>query len=181
MELEWWMKSPSPFTIAIWLILAAWLMPKLLQKIKYPRLKYLKAFADSVAIIGFITLIGDLLWCLTCLARFGTSFPFYPDVYQLILCAVRDFVGIIFCFMLIQPLLNVKFLTFNNTFFKAILYNQIFFIAWFTIAPNPGFIDWNFAIRNDYALNIVVSDFLTSHVLGRICLFFMLYNFVSDK
>jgi hypothetical protein len=119
------------------------------------------------------------MWTTTCLIRFGPEYPFYPDVYQLILCIGRDIVGILFCYILIKPLFEKQFLRFNSAFFKAIMYGEAFFLVWFMFAPTPGFADWNFAIRNNYPQAIIINDFLTSHVLGRIFLLTMLYNLID--
>lgn len=175
-ELEWWMKSPSPWTLCLWLVFAVWITRKLLLTVKYRRLKKLNAFTDSLFIVGFVTLIGDVIWTTTCLFRFGWFFSFYPDVYQLILCIARDAVGIIFCYILLQPLFKFEVLSFNSTFLKAVLCNVIFMVVWFAAAPSPAFIDWNYAIRFDYPSNLVLADFLMSHVLGRVMLFTMLFN-----
>jgi hypothetical protein len=159
--------------------MATWVSSKLLKKVEYRRWRKLNAFTDSLFVVAFLVVICDLFWVIGSLLRFGSEYPFYPDVFQLLLCIGRDAVAIIFCFILIKPLINQKIVTFNEATFQSLVVIIIFFIAWFVTAPTPGYVCWNFAIKNDYPQSIIVNDFLMSHVIGRILFFFLLYNFVE--
>jgi len=179
MEVPWYAKSPSPFTLIVWLIFAVWLTFKIRKKVVYRKWQFLNAFTDALFVVGLVTSITDFMWVIACLIRFGRYYPFFPDVFQLLLCLGRDAVAAIFCFLLIKHLFDMKFLSFNRRFVLALMLNAIFFGIWFGIAETPALTDWTYAIRHDYSLETIVISFLLSHVIGRIILFIILYNIIK--
>jgi len=175
-ELEWWMKSPSPFTLIIWLLFTLWITHKIIKKVKYRRWQLLNAFTDGLFTVGLVVLVGDFMWVAACLLRFGMEYPFYPDVFQLLLCLARDAVGAVFCFLLVKHLFDNGFLRFDGHFILATMLNASFLALWFISADSPAWTDWTYALRYNFPLEVVVRSFVLSHVVGRIFLFIMLYS-----
>ncbi len=177
-DLPWWALSPSPFTIAFWLVLAVWATRRILVHMKYRRLKHLMAFTDALFIIGFVVLTTDLMWCVACLLKFGPGYP-WADVFQLFLCALRDIAATAFCYLLIKSHFDLGFISFNSKTVLSYCVNAIFLSLWFLAAPTPAFTDWTFAIRHDYPMGVVLSSFLFSHVVGKIIVAVLFYSLWS--
>ena len=177
-EIPWFMKSPSPWTLAIWLILAVWASRILAKRIPYRRrrLVWLLAFVDSALILGFLVLLTDLFWCVACGLRFGSDFPFYPDVYGLILSAARDGVGMIFLGLFIRDNFKQQIVRLSRLTYLALAAYVFFLVAWFSLAPDPSFVDWNYAFKYGYPAARVLQDFLVSHVLGRSFIVILFYS-----
>jgi len=175
-EVPWYAKSPSPFTFAWWLVFAVWLTFKIKKRIVYRKWQTLNAFTDALFVVGLVTLIADFMWVAACLLRFGMEYPFYPDVFQLLLCLARDAVGAVFCFLLVKHLFDNGFLRFDGHFVLAAITNASFLALWFLAADSPAWTDWTYALRYDFPLEVVVRSFVLSHVIGRIFLFVMLYS-----
>lgn len=178
LELPWYMKSPSPWTLAIWLILTIWGSRILVKQIHYrrPRLAWLLAFVDSALILGFLVLITDLLWCVACGLRFGPYFPFYPDVYGLILAAARDVAGLVFLGLMVWDNFKQRILAFSTLSYLSLAGYVVFLACWFCLAPDPSFTDWTFAFKYGYPATRVLQDFLISHVLGRLFIVVLFYS-----
>lgn len=177
-EIPWFMKSPSPWTLAIWLILAVWGSRILAKRVPYrrPRLVWLLAFVDSALILGFLVLLTDLFWCVACGLRFGSYFPFYPDVYGLILSAARDGVGMIFLGLFVWDNFRQQIVRFSALTYAVLAGYVLFLAAWFGLAPDPSFVDWNYAFKYGYPAARVLQDFLVSHVLGRCFIVVLFYS-----
>ena len=177
-EIPWFMKSPSPWTLAIWLILAVWASRILAKRIPYRRrrLVWLLAFVDSALILGFLVLLTDLFWCVACGVRFGSYFPFYPDVYGLILSAARDGVGMIFLGLFVWDNFRQQIVRFSALTYAVLAGYVLFLAAWFGLAPDPSFVDWNYAFKYGYPAARVLQDFLVSHVVGRSFIVVLFYS-----
>lgn len=163
--LPWWALSPSPFSILFYLILIAFTMRKLLQRINYKRLKYLVAFTDAFFTVGFMVVFLDLIWVIACALRFGSAYP--NSLFQLAMSAGRNIVGLILCYLLIgrhfqNGLIHIK----DSTIFLFYV-NVIFLAVWFSLSASPAWTDWTFAIRHDYPASTVMTSFFISHVVGK--------------
>jgi hypothetical protein len=169
-DLPWYVKSPSPWTLIIWGVLAVWGATVLLKRVNYRRLPWLFALTDSIFVLVFYVLISDLLWVVACGLRFAWFFPFFPDVWGLILAGARDVAGLVFVWLIIQGLLIQGVVRFNRLTWWTLFFYGLFLVAWFSLAPDMSFVDWNYAIKYGYPAARVVQDFLISHVLGRIFL-----------
>jgi hypothetical protein len=177
-EIPWFMKSPSPWTLIIWGILAVWASRILVKRVSYrrARLAWLLAFVDSALILGFLVLVTDLFWCVACGLRFGLYFPFYPDVYGLILSAARDAAGMIFLGLLVWDNFRQKIVSFSRLTYLVLIGYVFFLAAWFGLAPDPSFVDWNYAFKYGYPAVRILQDFLISHVVGRSFIVVLFYS-----
>jgi len=177
-EIPWFMKSPSPWTLIMWLILAIWASRILINRVNYrrPRLAWLLAFVDSALILGFLVLLTDLFWCVACGLRFGADFPFYPDVYGLILSAARDGVGMVFLGLFVWDNFKQQIIGFSKLTYAALAGYALFLAAWFCLAPDLSFVDWNYAFKYGYPSARVLQDFLVSHVLSRSFIVVLYYS-----
>ncbi|MHA1829067.1 MAG: hypothetical protein ACTSX6_10530 [Candidatus Heimdallarchaeaceae archaeon] len=158
MEIPWYAQSPSPFSIA-WYCL-------------YGYVAHRNGFSwrDSVWLVGFVVLSGDLIWVAASGLRFGW---FYPDsVPQLILCAARDFAGMLFCLIMLKT--PIKF---NDLTVLGYITNIVFMLIWFLLAPSPAYTDWTYAIKHNYPLPTIITAFIFSHIIGRIILLCIVKSF----
>lgn len=162
-SLEWYMYSPSPFTLAYWIILTLVGYYKLRGRVKYKR--WINCMSDSAFILGFTVLIGDLVWCFCCLFKFGVLFP--ADVPSLIVCLVRDMLLILFSYSMIHEYFNWKIIGLQQKFVNAFFWNLLFMVLWFGSAPSPAYTDWTFAYRYGLPLTLVNFSFVMSHVIGK--------------
>lgn len=164
-EIPWWALSPSPFTLAFWLVLTAYGMKQLLRKVEYKRWRYYHAFGEASSTVGFIVLLLDLCWVVVCALRFGSMFP--NSMMQLALAGLRDLVGVIFCYLLIGNYFKTNVLHFKTSTILLVLVNWLFLAVWFIFAPSPAYTDWTFAIKHGYSVGVVALSFLVSHVVGK--------------
>jgi len=166
MGVPWFALSPSPFSIIFYLILTIWGAKQLLKRTEYKRWKRLNAFTDSLFILGFIVLLGDLTWVIFCGLRFGWAYP--SSVLQVLFSGGRDVAGITFCFLLIGSHFKNGILTFGNKTWWLLIWNALFIFVWFLLAPSPAWTDWTFAIRHGFPLETVLTSFFISHVIGKL-------------
>lgn len=166
---DWWWKSPSMWTFVFWAVLAYWGGKQLRKRVKYRRFERLNSFTDGLFILGFMVLTCDLMWVLVCLSRFGALYISINmhSVWQMILVAFRDLVGILFCFLLIGNYFLKGIVKINKHTIIMYLVNLAFLLAWFYLAPSPAWTDWTYAIRYDYPFIIVLESFVVSHVVGK--------------
>lgn len=163
--LPWFAFSPSPFTVAYWLLLAGWAATFKLKYIPYKRFTRLAKLTDGLFIVGLVVLSNDIVWVVGSLLKWGGLYP--ESVFQLYLCIGRNIAGVVLCVLAVWPYLKIRLIRF--TFITAALYlvNVAFMTVWFWLAPSPAFTDWTFAIRHNYSFNVVFSGFLVSHILGK--------------
>lgn len=164
-EVPWFALSPSPFTIAFYLILTVYGMKQLLKRVEYKRLSHLLAFTDAIFILGLIVLTTDTLWIIASGLRFGWLYP--DSVLQLVFSIGRNIAGITLCYFLVGNYFKKEILQFSEATWTMLFVNAFFMLGWFLIAQNPSFTDWTFAIRYDYPLSQVIGSFLVSHVIGK--------------
>ena len=131
----------------------------------YKRWRHVNAFTDAIFLVGIITLSTDLMWVIACALRFGMMFP--DSLLQLVFCALRDMVGMIFCYLLIGNYFKNKIVNFNHKTWLGYLLNLTFLIIWFILAPNPAWTDWTYAIKNNYSFTIILTSFIISHIIGK--------------
>lgn len=122
-------------------------------------------FMDATMVAGIVVLTSDLLWVLACGLRFGLYFP--DSVQQLVFCALRDFMGVVFCLVQVPHLIEKDVFSLFNMKGLWIL-NVVFFIVWFGLAPDPSWTDWSYALRHDYGWTRAWSAFALSHIMGRV-------------
>jgi len=164
MALPWWTLSPSPWTIAVYTILALYAARKLYRVYghNYKRLKRLAAFTDATFMLGFVVLTLDTFWLACSGLRFGWTYP--SSVLQLLACLFRNFGIVALCYIFVKDYLVDR--ATSKTFYLFAV-NMVFMVIWFVLAPSPAYTDWTFALRNGYSLATVVLSFFISHVLGK--------------
>ena len=143
-------------------------MNKLQNKVEYKRWKHLNAFADTFFILGFTVLIGDLMWVTGSGLRFAWYYPFYPDVWQVILCALRDAVGIAFCFILIRPFFKQNLIHIGKSTVIALCGFAAFLMVSFLTCTTPADSDWTFAIRYGFPIETILVSFVGRYLLGKV-------------
>ena len=164
--LSWWMRSPSPVTVCMYALFALWGAQRLLKRAPYKHLRYVMAFIDALMVLGVIVLIGDLIWVVGILLRFGSQYP--GSVRQLLFCGARDIAGLAFCLLLTEKLWKNHAVIWTRNTTYGILFNMIFMGVWFTLAPSPVYTDWTYAIIHGQPTHVIAFSFFISHVLGRI-------------
>lgn len=177
-EVPLWALSPSPFTIAIYFLMAYWASRKLLDRTDYKRFKRVTAFLDAGFILGIIVLVSDCVWILTCLIRFGSYYP--GSIKQLIICLGRNLAGIIFCFLLTYDLFSYEKIRITKTTIILLHLNFLFLFVWFLLSPSPAYTDWTFAFKNGYSLTVCLTSFLISHLIGRLLIFLIYESIFQD-
>lgn len=157
--LPWWAVSPSPFTLAQWVVLS-------LIGVHYIRHgSFFNRLWKSILVLGMVVLSSDAIWVFLSLIRWGSLHP--PAIPQLIYALLRDVGGTLFCvyeygnrWQMFDPLPDRDADAF-------MLLNMVFIVVWFLGASNPAYTDWTYAIINGYSWGTVWSTFFTSHIVGR--------------
>lgn len=158
------MLSPSPFSLAFYAALALYATFKLYRIYghNYKRLKPLVALSDAVLMVGFVVVLLDTVWIITCMLRFGWAFP--SSVLQLVACLFRNLGIVMLCYVFEKDYLRDRATQWTFITFVA---NVAFMAVWFWLSPSPAYTDWTFAFRNGYPLTTVLTSFLISHVIGK--------------
>lgn len=119
---------------------------------------------ESLLVLGFWVLLGDILWCVACYLRFAVT---YAGGTQLLLCIIRDGAGALFCFVSSIHLFKSKKVWVDFGVFIWVLFNIIFLTVWFMEANTPALTDWTYAIRHGYPPNTIITSLLLSHGIGK--------------
>ena len=175
----WFMLSPSPFSIAQYLILAV-IVSRMLKAVKYKKPSQLFRFVDAVLVVGLFVLIGDLIWCAFCILKWGPLFP--GDLLQISASFFRDLIGIFLLVLLVgDHFRSGGVLHFSSHVFAFIYLMVVFQGLWFLWAPSPAFTDYTFAWRNGSSLSVVIGSFLISHIFMRIPLWLSILSIRREK
>lgn len=168
---EWFYRSPSPLTLIIYGLFSFYGYRKLSKGTVKGTLKwFLGDFTNALFILGVPVLIGDALWCIFSMLRFGYLFP--GDVLMMVLCIARDLAGVFTCWLFVRKLFDHGVVGLTESFwFWIVVVNGFFFAVWFGLAVDPSWTDWTYAIRNNYGLTRVLSSLLLSHGVGRLFIF----------
>ena len=142
--IPWWVRSPSPFTLLFWGILALY---GTLQFKPTTKREYLSAFGTSAFILGLVVLPFDALWCLFQGLRFAYLHP--EGILILSLCLVRDIVGSVWCYAETMNHFGVKGKLQKKGLLKLLVFVP-YFIIFFLVAPDPSWTDWTYALRFGY-------------------------------
>lgn len=164
-NLEWWMYSPSPFSLAFYLLLVIFGAWQLHKRRTFKRWNKLMALTESFFLVAFVVLLTDLIWIIACGLRFGASYP--NSILQLVICALRNIAGLIGISYFVDKHFKsglVKVTSYTTMLFYV---NLAFLAIWFLASPSPAFTDWTFAIKYGYPSWVITSSFLTSHVIGK--------------
>lgn len=163
---EWFYSSPGPISLIYYAILILFGAYFLVKRVEYRRFKWLNALTESFFLNGFIILSGDLIWILICACRF---LPFYPDNLFLVVCvSLRDFVGMILCFLLVGNHIRKGVIKFGKNTFMAYLLLIGFLLVDFGMATTPAWTDWTFAVRQGYSTSFILASLFFSYGLGKV-------------
>ena len=164
---EWLYRSPSPLTLCIYTLFSYYGYRKLSKgTIRWTLKWFLGDFTSAIFVLGIPVLIGDALWCMFSLLRFGSLFP--NDVLLMVLSIARDVAGVLTCWLFIRRLFDRKVVSFTPDFwFIIIVVNFLFFVMWFGLAADPSVTDWTYAIIHGYDLSRILKTLVLSHGLGR--------------
>lgn len=121
-------------------------------------------YFDALMVLGFWVLIGDIFWCVACYLRFAST---YSGGNQLLISILRNFAGVIFCYLSVKNLFRSKKVRFDFGVFIGLLLNFMFLVVWFMSAQTPAFTDWTYAIRHGYPFNMILTSLMLSHVIGK--------------
>ena len=164
-DLPWWVFSPSPFTIAFYIVLISISARILRRRIHYERFPRISAITDSFFILGFFVLFADLLWVIVCALRFGMLF--FDSLPQLLMCGGRDSVGMFLCSYWVKEAQKRCVINIDQRTSRLLFAYAVFLVIWFLLAPNPAFTDWTYALRHNYPCETVILSFSISHILGK--------------
>lgn len=159
--LPWWAYSPSPFTFVFWFLLALYgcrkLKPKTLKE-------WVSAFSISAFVVGLVVLPFDILWTVHQALTFGHLHPL--DLAELLpLFNVKLVIWVVCVYESINLFGTTGKLRTENMFF-LILYVPLL-LVWFSLAPDPSWTDWTYALRFGFDSNRVVEAFLISHGFAK--------------
>lgn len=166
--MPWWMKSPSPFTIAQWILLTFLGGFYIYFKGFHAPTSRHKLYLLScvAATLGFVVLSSDFVWSLGSLLRWHTIHP--DSVLQMIYILLRDVAGCVFCLFLMAPLIHDNYVTWTRLTTGLWIGNVIFFILWFGLASSPAWTDWTYAFKRGLPWIFIWKAFFISHVVGRV-------------
>lgn len=153
-DVPFWVKSPSPFTLAFWLLMIFWSI----QYLPEPLGKY--RIIDAAWILGLIVLSFDAAWCIL---QFKFAYLHPEGVLQLILSLARDLTLLFFCYTQTYPYFKQKKLTINP--YTIILTGILvcYMLLWFSLSPDPSWTDWTYSIRFEYGNLRTIQAFIISH------------------
>lgn len=165
MEVPWFALSPSPFTIIFYLILTVYAYQKIKDATAFNLKNKLLFFTDALLIVGFVVVFLDTYWIVACGLRFGWFFP--DSILQLVFAFGRNIAGLILCYMLIGNYFKQKKLEITKWSVRLFLLNISFLAFWFLMASSPAWTDWTYAIRHNYPMQVILTSFFISHVIGK--------------
>lgn len=164
---EWLYLSPSPLTLIIYALFSYYGYRKLSKgTVRWTLKWFLGDFTSAIFVLGIPVLIGDALWCMFSVLRFGYLFP--DAILMMVLSVFRDLAGALTCWLFIRKLFDRKVVALSGDFlFWIVAVNCSLFAVWFGFAVDQSWTDWTYAIINNYPLSRVLSSLLISHGLGR--------------
>ncbi len=160
-ELPWYVKSPSPWTVVFWSLLVAYGYFHY-SGYKDTAKRKIVALADVGLILAFLVLVQDSFFCIGQQVRFGYL---YPGDYSAVLSLARNVLGMVFIYPFsVGPaqrsgLIHLGFFH-GYYFFVMALCSAVNF----AVAPDPGWTDWTWAIQHGLSFKRVLDAFLISHV-----------------
>ena len=176
LDIPFWAYSPSPFTIAFWLVLYFWGLLHLPHEAyadakRFPKL--VRIF-NGLLIVGLPVLLFDTFWAV--LQGFKFIYLYPEDLMQIASIIVRNMCFLFMCVLFTAPLFTKKILRvkFSTMIFTVIM--LIYMVIWFSLAPDMSFTDWTYALRMGYSGKRVVEAFSISHIGGK---FFQGLVFIS--
>ena len=158
------MLSPSPYSLAVWTILAISQARVLLPYSwkDYSWREWIKAFTVCAFTLGFIVLPFDSLWVFFQSMRFGYLFP-DERCFTLFSSLLRNVLILLLCIYETREV--HKHL--NWTAFLDFIVLIPIMIFWFIYAPDPSWTDWTYAWRFGYGGLRTFYAFLISHGLMK--------------
>ena len=165
-EVPFWARSPSPFTIAFWILLALWGNLQIKGKVIYKRFPRLVGLTDSALVVGLVAFSFDAIWVFCQVCKFGQLYP--ADIPEMYRCLARDFLLFFLCLILVSySLIKKKVIGMTKITVVLLFLEYAFFFIWFVLAPDPSWTDWTYAIRYGYSGSRVVEAFTISHTIGK--------------
>lgn len=158
-DVPWWAKSPSPYSLIFWIVLALWGMNKLPKKLRKYR------FFEAAWIIGLVVLSFDALWCVFQGIFFGYLHP--QAITQLMFCFLRDLAGFVLCWIFSYHYFEDGSLKVGYETWMLVMLEVGFMMVWFKMSPDPSFTDWTYAIRMGYEPMRIIIAFIISHVIAK--------------
>ena len=165
-DVPFWVKSPSPFTLIFWLVLALWGNLHIKGKIKYKRFPLLAGLTDSIFVVGLMAFSYDTLWVVCQGLKFGSLYP--ADLFDLFKSLLRNLGFLGLCTVYCYPLFKKKIIGIKKITLILLGIEVVYFGLWFMFAPNISWTDWTFAIRYNFPNDRVVQAFIISHVIGKL-------------
>ena len=176
LDIPFWAYSPSPFTIAFWLVLYFWGLFHLpIQAYSdAKRFPFLLRLFNGLLIVGLPVLLFDTFWAV--LQGFSFIYLHPEDMMQIASIIVRNMSFLFMCVLFTAPLFSKKVLkiSFSTIIFTTMM--LIYMVIWFSLAPDMSFTDWTYALRMGYSNQRVLEAFSISHIGGK---FFQGLVFIS--
>lgn len=141
MQLEWWMRSPSPMTLTFWSLLALYGAYRLQSKTTR---EWITNFAESALLIGIVILPYDSSWQIFQWIRWGYL---HPEEYIMVIgVLIRNAAIFALCALSSWKLgLRTQQLKLTNATF--IIFTILTLAAKFLYAPDIVWTDWTYGIR----------------------------------
>ena len=146
-----WNSFPiSPWSAALYLVLSWWASKKL-PSTSYKRIPRLASWVDSIAVLGMLVLVGDILWLSLCWFRWTPTY--YANYFSYILLPlIRNVAMIITCILLMSKnWLHEGYIKFSRKVVYLIILNIAYLFTNFFLAPGKEWTHWLYALQNGYA------------------------------
>lgn len=165
-EIPWYALSPSPFSIAFYLILISYAYLQIRKRRALDtRRKKVIALTECFFLVGLVVVFLDTFWIMVSGLRWAFLYP--DDLFQLGLAAGRNIAAVALCLMFVGDYFKIRLIRINNYTRALFLLNFAFLSLWFVLSPSPAYTDFTFAIRHGYPENVVLGSFLISHLIGK--------------
>lgn len=166
MKEPWFAVSPSPWSLAFYVIMAL-IGSQLLIKagVKYRRAQRMMAFLDALFILGIIVCLQDTIWLLFNTWRW--ILPLYSGTatfWNYYVRFAQNMLGLLIGFMLSWHLWKAGFVKFTRETIVWFIQITAFTALVFIMAPGQHFTDWIWAVSHGFPDAIILESFLLSHV-----------------
>lgn len=177
----WFYSSPSPWSLAVYVILAyigARLILSTGAGAQYKRWPRIMAFLDALSIVILVVLIQDTLWLvlntIRWLPEYGAKMNFtYWMRY------VQNIAAFTFIFYVMSDMYRLYFSFKLRTYGVVFLTYALSLAFVFILAPDPSFTDWTYAIRFGYSDFQILYGFCMGHIVGKLFIAWMFLSALS--
>lgn len=161
----WFYSSPGPMSLTYYTVIIVIGSYILRKRLVYKKHAVIQSLTDSFFLNGFIILSGDFLWMLVCGLRFLPSYP--ESLFQVLTVLGRDIIGMILCYFLIGNHIRKGIISFKNITLISYTILIGFLVLTFSMAPNPTWSDWTYAIRQGCNTDYILLSLIFTYGVGK--------------